>query len=115
MCVDQLSYTSSGIAELAILIMITADGTHTGLLYRTQSGLFILDQMWHELFRVKRADSEYACVIPSFLPEEFNNAVGICELLVSRRLRLGVSQRLPLGFGQPRDPKITRGRRNHLG
>ncbi len=106
MRVDHLRHTSSDVAELAILIMLTPGGTHIGLLYRSGGRLFVLDQMWHEQFRVAVCDREYACVVPCFLREELNDAAEMCELFVKRLFRAGTPQRVPLGFSQPSNPQI---------
>lgn len=103
MRVEFLQYSGREVPELAILIMFTEDGTHTGLLYRFQGRLFVLDLMWHERLRVRPTDGDYPCVIPDLLPEEMNDATVVCELIVNRKQL----QRLPYGFGQPNNAQVN--------
>ena len=58
MRVELLCYKGDTVPELAILVMLTDTGTHTGFLYRFQGQLFVLDQLWHEQFRVRPADTK---------------------------------------------------------
>ena len=112
MRIELLRYPGDEVGELAILIVITGDGTHTGLLYRFGNRLYLLDQCWHECFRVDSFDvntfkRRYGCVMPDLLPEEINDVVATCELIVDRSIRKG-PQRLPYGFGLPEGGEVNR-------
>lgn len=52
--------------ELAIFIMRTADGTHTGILHRMRGVLMIQDVLWHEMFRSAPCHRRPHFVAPPF-------------------------------------------------
>lgn len=106
---DALKFSINDVPEFAILIKRTANGgTHTGILCRLNGRLHVIDQTWHERFRVAEATADDPCVVPSLLPEEIRDLTANCRHFVDRRNRGEPGQRLPYGFTQPRNPSITR-------
>jgi hypothetical protein len=81
---SRLHPTSQHISALGIFIQIHSSGTHTGILHRSKGTLRILDLLWHKKLRSDLPDKDYACVIPSLLPEEENDVTGMCRLIESR-------------------------------
>jgi hypothetical protein len=86
--------------NLAVFIMRTGDGTHTGILHRMKGELIIQDVMWHEMFR-----SEPCRLRPEFvafaLEEEVENDVrGMCRLIHERQHSPDPSKRyrIPYAF-----------------
>jgi hypothetical protein len=106
MLVENFSHDSTGVKHFALLILLTRDGTHTGVLYRFGGVLHVVDQCWHERFRCKPADEVYDCVSPALLEEEFHNIVSVCELFVTRALR-GEARRVPMAFKQPANARLS--------
>jgi hypothetical protein len=89
------------VAELAILVMRTHDGLHTGILHRNRGHLYVLDQVWHKMLRSELIDRDYPCVIPSMEPEEINDLTAIYRLIHTRKLQRGSWQELPYAFRYP--------------
>jgi hypothetical protein len=71
---------------LAIFIMRTEDGTHTGILFRMNGVLLIQDVMWHELFRSAQCPPK----VPHFVmlalePEQEHRVRMMCQLIHDRQ------------------------------
>lgn len=66
---------------LALFIMLTDGGTHTGILHRIGGNLFIQDMMWHEMFRSAPCRDTYHFVEPSLEDEEVNDVTAMCRLI----------------------------------
>jgi hypothetical protein len=94
------------VQHVALLIMRTPGGTHTGILYRVDGDLHALHQCWHLMFRFERIPKSYACVTPNLLSEEFDSVVGTCRLFVQRIQQRGCP-RFPMAFSQPQRTKIS--------
>src|SRR5437870_1694103 len=79
---ERFQYSCRNVPALAIFIMRTYGGTHTGLLHRNRG-----DLCWHERLRRSLCRSDCACVIPDLEPEEVNDVTGMCRL-IDRRHRV---------------------------
>lgn len=84
------------VPELAIFIMCTDDGTHTGILHRDHGTLFVLDLLWHRRLRSCACKEIQASVVPDLDPDEINDVTAMCRLIHRRnanpdpQLRLGI-------------------------
>ncbi len=88
--------------ELAIFIMRTEDGTHTGILFRVNGVLFIQDVMWHERFRSAPCPPGK---VPHFVtlalePEQEHRVRMMCHLIHDRQNGRGSSSeyKIPYAF-----------------
>ena len=83
---ERFSRTLESVHFLAIFVIRTDAGTHTGILHRSKNLLNMIDQMWHERLRSRpvRTDDSFSCVIPDLEPEEINDVTGICRLIEAR-------------------------------
>ncbi len=106
MLVENFSRDSTGVEQFALLILLTPELSHVGILYRFDGVMYVLDQCWHERFRCEPADKPYPCVVPNLLDAEFDNIVSACELFVDRNIRRP-SGRLPMGFKQPQKARFN--------
>lgn len=107
MGIDRLHFRGDEVPDLAILILLTESGTHTGLLYRFESQLYVMDLRWYERFRVELTKSDHHFVVPDLLEEEMIEVAAACRLIVLRRRQRG-PQLLKYGFGPPEDPIVNR-------
>ena len=107
MGIDRLHFRGDDVPDLAILILLTESGTHTGLLYRFELQLYVLDLLWHERFRVAPTRNDHHFVVPDLLEEEVIEVAAACQLIVLRRRQRG-PQLLKYGFGLPKDPIVNR-------
>src|SRR5208337_2194165 len=78
---ERFNFASQDVDKIAILIMRTADGTHTGILHRKNGTLFRLGLAWHERLESTPASGRDPCVIPELEPEEINDITGMCRLI----------------------------------
>ena len=104
---SRLHFSSQNVSMLAVFIMIHAEGTHTGIIHRNRGTLFTLDLMWHERLRSGVLDSDYACVVPSLLPEEENDVMAMCRLIEARN-RDPNPQKIPYAVGPPGSIRFNR-------
>jgi hypothetical protein len=98
---ERLRFSARDVAELAILVVRTGDGLHTGILHRNRGQLYVLDQVWHKRLRGELLDRDYPCVVPSLEPEEINDLTATCRLIHTRRLQRGSWQELSYAFRYP--------------
>jgi hypothetical protein len=83
--------------QLAIFIMRTENGTHTGILYRSSGVLFIMDLQWHEMLRCEPCHKPHHFVVPVLEEEEIDGIVGMCRL-IHRRHNVEQRYRIPYAF-----------------
>jgi hypothetical protein len=95
---ERLLFSALDVPELAILVLRTGDGLHTGILHRDRGRLYVLDQIWHGMLRSELIDRDYPGVIPGLEPEEINDVTATCRLIHKRRVRRGIWQDLPYAF-----------------
>jgi hypothetical protein len=81
---ERFPYSCRNVPALAIFILRTAGGTHTGIIHRNRGTLWVLDLCWHERLRSTPCREDYACVIPDLEPEEINDITGMCRLIDRR-------------------------------
>ncbi len=86
--------------NLAIFIMRTGDGTHTGILHQMRGELIIQDMQWHELFRSKSCSRAPDFVSFALEPEEEHRVRGMCRLIHDRQNSQDPSKkyRIPYAF-----------------
>jgi hypothetical protein len=82
---ERFHFTSEHVPDLAVAIIVSRHGTHTGIIHRAGGKLFLLDQRWHEDLGNAPCDGMCPCVIPNLLPEEINDVTGLCRLIATRR------------------------------
>src|SRR5271166_6001203 len=70
---------------LAIFIMRTEDGTHTGVLFRMNGVLIIQDVQWHEAFRSAPCSRVPHFVILALEPEQEFRVRNMCRLIHERQ------------------------------
>jgi hypothetical protein len=70
---------------LAIFIMRTDDGSHTGILFRLQGSLIIQDLLWHERFRSELCRRLPHFVIMRLEPEQEHDVRMVCRLIHERQ------------------------------
>ncbi len=70
--------------NLAIFIMRTDDGTHTGILHRMRGVLIIQDVLWHEMFRSELCRRLPCFVVLALEAEEEHDVRGMCRLIHDR-------------------------------
>jgi len=78
-------FTSQNITNLAVFIMRTDNGTHTGVLHRDRGTLFVLDLLWHEALRSRPCRDEFACVVPNIDEDAKNDVAALCRLINTRQ------------------------------
>jgi hypothetical protein len=95
---------------LAIFIVRTIDGSHTGILFRVNGVLIIQDLQWHERFR-----SEPCRRLPHFVtlglePEEQHDVRNMCQLIHERQNSKDPSKeyRIPYAFRYTNKANINR-------
>ncbi len=88
---ERFQFSWRNVPALAIFIMRTDGGAHTGIIHRNRGTLWVLDLCWHERLRSSPCDRDYACVIPDLEPEEINDVTGMCRLLDRRHQQRGVT------------------------
>jgi hypothetical protein len=81
---ERFHHPGHPIPDLAIFIMRTDTGTHTGILHRDHGVLFTLDLCWHRMLRASRCRNVEACVVPDLDPDEVNDATAMCRLIHAR-------------------------------
>ncbi len=69
---------------LAIFIMRTPDGSHTGILFRMRGVLIIQDNLWHERFRSSPCRELPHFVMLALEPEEEHDVRMMCQLIHER-------------------------------
>lgn len=82
---ERFHYSCRSVPALAVFVMRTDGGTHTGILHRNRGVLWVLDLLWHERLRSAPCQDEYACIVPELEPEEVNDLTGMCRLIDRRR------------------------------
>jgi hypothetical protein len=83
---ERFHFSSSAVPALAVFYLRGPGVTHTGILHRVGTQLFILDLLWHERLRSGPCEDELPCVVPELEPEEINDVTGICRLIHQRHL-----------------------------
>lgn len=78
-------YAASFADTLAIFIMPTDTGTHTGILFMNKGIRHIQDVQWHERFRSQVCQGKYDFVVPILEDEEVNDVSGVCRLIHGRQ------------------------------
>lgn len=81
---ERFHHPGHHVPEIAIFIMRTETGTHTGILHRDHGVLFLLDLLWHMRLRARRCTDIEACVVPDLDPDEINDVSAICRLIHTR-------------------------------
>lgn len=81
---ERFHYSCRHVPALAVFVMRTNGGTHTGILHRNRGVLWVLDLLWHERLRSSPCRDDYACVVPDLEPEEMNDVTGMCRLIDRR-------------------------------
>src|SRR6266852_5793952 len=81
---ERFHFPGYNVPELAIFIMRTDTGTHTGIYHRNRGILFILEMRWHRSLRALQCNHAGACVIPNLVPEEINDVTAMCRLIHDR-------------------------------
>jgi len=81
---ERFLYSCHDVPALAIFIMRTEAGTHTGIIHRNRGALWVLDLCWHECLRSSPCHQDHACVVPELEPEEINDVTGMCRLIDRR-------------------------------
>lgn len=100
---ERFHFTSAHVPALAVAIIRTRHGTHTGILHRDGGQLFLLDQRWHEDLGNAPSDGACPCVVPNLEPEEVNDVTGLCRLIAKRRQQ---NPHEPAPYALYRNPKI---------
>jgi hypothetical protein len=95
---ERFHFSSLIVPHVAVFIMRTPDGTHTGILHRNRGQLFVLDLLWDERLRSAPAKDEFACVVPRLEPEEVNDVTGMCRLIEQRNLNPDPHKKLVIPF-----------------
>jgi hypothetical protein len=96
---------------LAIFIMRTEDGTHTGILHRTGTVLIIQDVLWHEMFRRRPCNQIPYFVMLALEPEEEHDVRLMCRLIHERHNSRGPSSkeyRIPYAFRHGNNNRFNR-------
>ncbi len=88
---ERFQYSCRNVPALAIFIMRTDGGTHTGILHRNRGALWVLDLCWHERLRSSPCRDDFACVVPDLEPEEINDITGMCRLIDRRHQERAVT------------------------
>jgi hypothetical protein len=70
--------------DLAIFIIRTPDGTHTGILHKIEGSLYILDQCWHKRLLSQPFTKIYPHVVPRLEFEEISDVTALCRLIDRR-------------------------------
>src|SRR5262249_22235080 len=88
------------VPDLALFIMLTDDGTHTGILHRIQGSLFIQDMLWHENFRSIPCREYRHFAVPDLVQDEIISVRAMCRLIHNRHNSKNVSEkyRIPYAF-----------------
>jgi hypothetical protein len=81
---ERFRFSCQNVPSVAIFIMPTDGGTHTGIIHRNQGMLYVLDLCWHERLRSSPCREDCACVVPDLEPEEINDVTGMCRLIDRR-------------------------------
>lgn len=100
MDVERFHSPHDAVPVLALFIMPTNGGTHTGILHRIKGDLFIQDMQWHERFRSVPCRERYYFVVPALEEEEINDVTGMCRLIHGRHNSIDPTQkyRIPYAF-----------------
>jgi hypothetical protein len=77
-------FRCSGDPNLAIFIMRTDDGTHTGILHRMRDVLMMQDLQWHERFRSQPCNRPSHFVVLALEAEEEHDVRAMCRLIHDR-------------------------------
>lgn len=95
---------------LAIFIMRTGDGSHTGILFRMNGVLIIQDPLWHERFRSSPCDDIPHFVMLRLEPEEEHDVRVMCQVIHARRNNriLDSAYCIPYAFRQSNKNIINR-------
>ena len=95
---------------LAIFIMRTDDGSHTGLLVRMNGLLMNQDVLWHEKFRSSPCRQLPHFVTPALEPEEIHDVRMMCQLIHERQNSRDPSKeyRIPYAFRYTNKARINR-------
>lgn len=96
---------------LAIFIMRTEDGTHTGLLFRFNDVLIIQDQLWHERFRSSHCGKLPHFVVVMLEPEQEHDVRMMCQTIHKRQSGGDPSRRyqIPYAFRYTNKTHINQG------
>jgi hypothetical protein len=81
---ERFQCSCQNVPALAIFVMRTNGGTHTGILHRDKGALRVLDLCWHERLRSCPCREDHACVVPDLEPEEINDITGMCRFIARR-------------------------------
>jgi hypothetical protein len=81
---ERFHHSCRDVPALAIFVMRTNGGTHTGILHRNRGVLWVLDLCWHERLRSSPCRDDLACVVPDLEAEEINDLTGMCRLIDRR-------------------------------
>jgi hypothetical protein len=95
---ERFHFPGHNVPEVAIFIMRTETGTHTGIYHRNKGVLFTLDMQWHRRLRASECNRTRDCVIPDLLPEEINDLTGMCRLIHSRHNSPNRRYSIPYAF-----------------
>ncbi len=82
---DRFRLPSDQAPDLALFIMRTYDGTHTGILHRMRGRLIIQDMLWHKMFRSAPCRRSPHFVVLHLEAEEENDVRGMCRLIHDRQ------------------------------
>ncbi len=85
---------------LAIFIMRTQDGSHTGLLFQFNDATIIQDLLWHEKFRSSPCENKPHFVTVVLEPEQERDVRMMCKLIHERQNQTGSTERyrIPYAF-----------------
>jgi hypothetical protein len=96
--------------NLAIFVMRTADGAHTGILHRMNGEVIIQDMLWHEMFRNQPSKDMPHYVVLEFEEEVENDVRGMCRLIHNRHNSRDPSKkyRIPYSFRHGNNNRFCR-------
>jgi hypothetical protein len=107
---ERFHFPGDDVPALAIFIMPTDEGTHTGILHRDHGNLFILDLLWHRQLRsIKYQKAVPACVIPGLDPDEINDLTAMCRLIHSRHKDRHLGYNIPYAFRHGNNDRFNKG------
>lgn len=98
MHVERFHLPHDPVPVLALFIMPTNGGTHTGILHRIKGDLFIQDMLWHERFRSRPCREHYNFVVPALEDEEINDVTGMCRLIHLRHNSADPTQKYKIPY-----------------
>jgi hypothetical protein len=106
---ERFHFPGQNVPEIAIFVMRTDDGMHTGILHRSHGTLFVLDLLWHRRLRSGPCQRVEACVIPDLDPDEINDVTAMCRLIHARHHDPDPSRRysIPYAFRHGKNDRFN--------